>query len=360
MAEDPQIKVFDGHNDTILHLALKSPGNDKSFFSGRDGHIDLPKARRGGLAGGLFAMFVPTPNWKKDLRWREEGPDGPDLSKGWDHPLAGRVRQPSALDAVMTMMATLFRLQAMSQGAFRVVRTAEQLTSAMDEGALAAVPHIEGAEALKKSLDALPVLFEAGLRSVGIVWSRPNAFGHGVPFNFPDSPDIGPGLTPAGKDLVRLCNTLGIVVDLSHLNERGFWDVARLSSAPLVASHSGVHALCPSPRNLTDDQLDAIGESGGIVGVNFSRAFLRRDGLEDRETSVTEIARHVEYIAERIGVDHVGFGSDFDGTQVPQDMKDASGLPKLLEALRTRGMREADLLKVAHGNWLRILKETWV
>jgi membrane dipeptidase len=180
-----------------------------------------------------------------------------------------------------------------------------------------------------------------------------------VPFNFPDSPDIGPGLTAAGKDLVRLCNELGIVVDLSHLNEKGFWDVAATTDAPLVASHSGAWALCPSPRNLTDDQLQAVGESGGIVGVNFARAFLRKDGRGDKKTSLTEIVRHVEYMVEAMGIDHVGLGSDFDGTTLPQDLEDVAGLPRLIAALRERGFKGKALKKIAHGNWLRVLKKSW-
>ncbi len=359
MAKPRAIPVFDGHNDTLLHLALKSPGTEEDFLTGREGHIDLPKAKAGGLAGGLFAMFVPSTKWKKDIRWRELGPDGPKKSKGWDVPIAGRVAQPTALNSVMAMVASLFRLQKLSKGQVKVVTTHRQLTSAMDGSRLAAVMHLEGVEAIKTDLNALGVLYEAGLRSLGPVWSRPNAFGYGVPFNFPDTPDIGPGLTAAGKELVNLCNQLGVLVDLSHLNEKGFWDVVSLSDAPIVASHSGAWSLCRSPRNLTDDQLRAIGDSGGIVGVNFARSFLRRDGLGDRRTSVTEIAKHVEYIADKIGVDHVGFGSDFDGTQVPQDMKDASGLPKLLDALKERGTKGVALRKIASGNWLRVLKETW-
>ena len=102
--------------------------------------------------------------------------------------------------------------------------------------------------------------YRPGLRSLGPVWSRPNIFGHGVPFAWPRSPDTGPGLTPAGRDLIKACNKLRVMIDLSHLNEQGFWDVARLSSAPLVATHTCVHAICPSTRNLTDRQLDAIRE----------------------------------------------------------------------------------------------------
>jgi membrane dipeptidase len=351
--------VFDGHNDTLLHLAIKSPGTEGEFLTGREGHIDLPKAKAGGLAGGMFAMFVPSKSWDKKIRWRVSGPDGPERNKGWDVPIAGRVAQPTALNAVMAMMASLFRLQKLSKGQVKVVTTHRQLTSAMDRGVLAAVMHMEGAEAIKKDLDVLGVLFESGLRSLGPVWSRPNAFGSGVPFSFPDLPDTGPGLTPAGEDLVRLCNELGVLVDLSHLNEKGFWDVVALSKAPIVASHSGVWKLCRSPRNLTDDQLRAVGDSGGIVGVNFARGFLRKDGLGEMRTTVREIVRHVEYIAETIGIDHVGFGSDFDGTQVPQDMEGAAGLPKLMDALMETGIRGAALKKIAHGNWLRVLKDTW-
>jgi membrane dipeptidase len=354
------IPVFDGHNDTLLHLAIEEPGTERSFFEGRErGHLDFPRARKGGFAGGFFAMFVPSREWEKKLLWRSEGPNGPDRTAGWDVPLAGPAHQQRAMNSVMKMMAALLRMERLGEGKLTVVRTHEELTGAMEEGTMAAVMHVEGAEAFTKDLAALPVLYEAGLRSLGPVWSRPNVFAHGVPFNFPDSPDIGEGLTPAGRDLVRLCNELGVMLDLSHMNERGFWDVASLSRAPLVASHSGVHRLCPSPRNLTDDQLEAVGESGGIVGVNFARAFVRADGLFDEVTSLTEIGNHVEYVAEKIGADHVGLGSDFDGTQLPQDMRDVTGLPLLLEDLERRGIRGETLRKIAHGNWLRVLQRTW-
>jgi membrane dipeptidase len=359
MASSPPVPIFDGHNDTLLHLAVKSPGTEDTFFTGREGHIDLPKARAGGLAGGFFAMFAPSKSWDKEIRWRRVAADAPVKEEGWDVPLAGPLPQSGALNPVLAMMACLLRLEEKSRGQLKVVTTHRQLVSALDRGVLAAVMHMEGVEAIKKDLDALAVFFQAGLRSLGPVWSRPNAFGFGVPFNFPDSPDIGPGLTEAGKDLVRCCNRMGIMVDLSHLNEKGFWDVVALSDAPIVASHSGAWALCPSPRNLTDDQLRAIGDSEGIVGINFARAFLRRDGQGDKTTTVREIVRHVEYVAERIGVDHVGLGSDFDGTQIPQDLKDASGLPKLVDALRAAGVTGEDLEKVTHRNWLRVLERTW-
>ncbi len=175
------------------------------------------------------------------------------------------------------------------------------------------------------------------MRSLGLVWSRPNAFATGVPFAFPGSPDQGPGLTDAGRALVLACGELGVLVDLSHLNARGFWDVAELSGAPLVASHSGAHALCPSPRNLTDDQLRAIGASGGLVGINFHVGFLRADGAEDADTPLAAIAEHAAYVAEVAGVDAVALGSDFDGATMPSALRDVCGLPAVLEALGAAG-----------------------
>jgi membrane dipeptidase len=184
-------------------------------------------------------------------------------------------------------------------------------------------------------------------------------FAEGVPFRFPSSPDTGPGLTPAGRDLVRACNRLGILVDLSHLNEAGFWDVAEVSEAPLVATHSNAHALCASSRNLTDAQLDEIGKRGGVVGVNFAVTFLREDGSQVPETPLSEIVRHIEYIADRIGIDHVAFGSDFDGAVVPDALGGLAGFPKLAAELRDAGFDDEAVAKVTHRNWQRVLAETW-
>jgi membrane dipeptidase len=159
---------------------------------------------------------------------------------------------------------------------------------------------------------------------------------------------------------VRECNRLGVLLDLSHLNERGFWEVAEITEAPLVATHSNAHALCPTTRNLTDKQLEAIRDSEGMVGVNLAVGFLREDGKEEEDTPIETVVRHVDYLVERLGVERVGFGSDFDGATVPREIGDASGLPRLLGALRDRGYDDAATLKkLAHENWVRVLRETW-
>ncbi|HLG63393.1 MAG TPA: dipeptidase [Ktedonosporobacter sp.] len=348
--------VFDGHNDTLLHLYFPERGNGRSFFiESEKGHLDLPRARKGGFGGGFFAIFPPAPTQERTMK------DSIEItSTGY------RVREFPALDPAyaqritIAVAASLFRLEVESQGQFKVVRTADELAHCLQEGILAAILHFEGAEAIDTGLDALEVFYQAGLRSLGIVWSRPNAFGYGVPFRFPHAPDTGPGLTEAGKELVRACNRLGIMLDLSHLNEQGFWDVARLSDAPLVATHTCVHAICPSTRNLTDKQLDAIKESEGMVGLNFEVSNLREDGHKDANTPLDVMVRHIDYLVERVGIDGVGFGSDFDGGITPcQEIHDVTGLPKLLAALQAHGYDDVALRKLAHENWLRVLRQTW-
>ncbi len=177
---------------------------------------------------------------------------------GYDTSAAPPLDPDYALQKAGELVAELFCMVRESSGQLEVVRTAARLESCLREGVLAAVLHLEGAENLGPDAGALEDLYDVGLRSLGLVWSRPNAYGHGVPFRFPASPDTGPGLTDAGRALVRECNRLGVLLDLSHLNERGFWDVAEITEAPLVATHSNAHALCPASRNLTDRQLDAI------------------------------------------------------------------------------------------------------
>jgi membrane dipeptidase len=347
-----RLPILDGHNDALLALA-RDPERPKSLLErSARGHLDLPRAAEGGFAGGFFAMFTPS--------GRAMGPRRPDLGASYELPFPPTPSLGRAQRFTGALAARLFRDQRAAGDRLRVVRSLAELESCLERAVLAAIFHIEGAEAIDPGLDALEVLYQTGLRSLGLVWSRPNAFGHGVPFKFPSSPDTGPGLTDAGKALVRECNQLGVLIDLSHLNQQGFWDVARLSAAPLVATHSNAHALCPSARNLTDEQLRAIRASGGIVGVNFAVSMLRPDGRPDPETPLEVMIRHVDHLIGQLGEDGVGFGSDFDGTIVPKAIGDATGLPRLIEALRAAGYDPPLLEKLAFRNWLRVLARTWL
>ena len=322
--------IIDGHNDLVLQSWL---GNEAR-------HMDLDAARAAGFTGGFFALYVPSPH----------GP-GPPPSIPYALPLANPIPQEEAARTAEELYDVLCGLpvaRATSADAFR-------------EGQIAAVVHLEGAEAIRPDLSNLERWYDRGLRSIGLVWSRRNAFAEGVPFCFPSSPDTGPGLSRAGGELVRACNRLGILIDLSHLNEAGFWDVAAISDRPLVATHSNAHALCPASRNLTDPQLDAIRDSGGVVGVNFAVTFLREDGaLLPAETSLAEIVRHVDHMVERMGIDHVAFGSDFDGAEVPTELRGIGDFPKVVAALAAAGYDESALAKISHANWLRVFRATWL
>jgi membrane dipeptidase len=152
---------------------------------------------------------------------------------------------------------------------------------------------------------------------------------------------------------------MGIMLDVSHLNEKGFWDIARLSDAPIVASHSNVHAICPHTRNLTDKQLAAIGESRGLVGVNYATAFIRPDGRRNADTPLTELIRHLDHLIEKLGVDGVGLGSDFDGATIPNEIGDARGLPRLVDAMARHGYGEDTIRKICSENWISVLERTW-
>jgi membrane dipeptidase len=354
-----RIPVFDGHNDTLTNIR-NAPADRKRTFLERSelGHIDLPRAREGGLGGGMFAIFTANSRWVRTFNPMMDE-NGAEVPGGRVAPLPPKLPRRRALAYTLSVMSDLFRLEEEAGGELKVVRTGAELRRCLADGTFAVVLHIEGVEAIDTRLEALDVFHAAGLRSLGPVWSRPNAFAHGVPFDFPRSPDTGPGLTAAGKRLVRRCNQLGVVVDLSHLNEAGFWDVSRISEAPLVATHSCAWALAHSPRNLTDAQLDTVGASGGIVGINYNRGFLRSDGAGDAPTPLTEIVRHARYVADRIGVEHVGLGSDFDGATMPSDLQDVTRLPALLDAFRAEGFSESDVRAIAHENWVRVLETTW-
>lgn len=353
MTESRLVPVFDGHNDTLLKLYLSPEADKEKLFaqgSPADWHIDLPRAKKGGFAGGMFAIFPPP------LEKRKQEPGDPVPMPSNDEPMTPQLPMNDARVSTLAMASILFRLE--RAGLLTICRSTADIRAAMARGMLAAVFHIEGVEAIDTDLAMLDVLYAAGLRSLGIVWSRPNAFGNGVPFRFPSSPDTGDGLTDAGKNLVRACNRLRIQIDLSHLNEKGFRDVAALSDAPLVATHSNVHAICASARNLTEWQLGAIRDSKGMVGLNFATGFLNPQGSSGRGADLDMMLRHVDAMLEALGEDHVGLGSDFDGAPIPSEIGDVSGLPKLIEAFEMHGYGKELIEKIAWKNWVSVLERS--
>ncbi|MFC4626224.1 dipeptidase [Daeguia caeni] len=345
--------VFDGHNDVLLRLwENASNGSDpiREFVEGTsEGHIDLPRAQKGGLAGGICAIYIPNSAHIELAK--------PDANGHYATPLAAPLERSPSLDIALQFASIALRLE--EAGAWKICRNGRELEETIEKGPFAAVLHMEGCEAIDEDLAALDVFHAIGLRSLGPVWSRSNIFGHGVPFAYPMSPDTGPGLTDAGKRLVKACNRKGILIDLAHITEKGFWDVAQISDQPLIASHSNAHALTPVARNLTDRQIDAIRERKGLIGLNYATTMLRADGLEKADTPLDDMVRHVDYLVKRAGIDCVALGSDYDGATIPAAIGDAAGTQNLVSALAKAGYGDEELAKLCRKNWIRVLKQAW-
>jgi membrane dipeptidase len=345
------IPFFDGHNDFLLRLMMSPAPREETWLgSGGKGHLDLKRMKAGGFAGGLFAIFVPP---------QSKGPP-PDFgalmaNPPYDLPMPPLMTHDVAQPIALRMAGLLQWMERAAPQDFKLCRSMSDIAAAIAQDVIAGVMHMEGAEAIGPDLDALYLFHDIGLRSLGPVWSRPTIFGHGVPMAFPGTPDIGSGLTEKGKDLVRLCNDLGIVIDLSHMNEAGFNDVAALSSAPLVASHSNAFAQAASPRNLTDRQLHQIRDSGGLVGFNYATFYLNADGRARTDMGWDVLLRHMDYLIAQLGEDHVALGSDFDGCIIPDLIGDVTGVQAFLSALSRHGYDAELLVKLARGNWLSCL-----
>jgi membrane dipeptidase len=356
-----RFNIFDGHNDVLTALYLPEYSKGRNLFEeSKIGHIDIPRARKGGMVGGFFAICTPPPETA-----RERNPfHGLTMTaNGYDLKYHPPLEFEYSRDFADSVIDFAYALESQSSGDFRIVRTYKDLNRCLDTKAIAAILHIEGAEPVKADLSNLVNYYERGIKSIGLVWSRPNDFGFGVPYRYPSAPDTGPGLTSAGLKLVDACNELKIIIDLAHVNEKGFWDVAARSKQPLVISHTAVHSLCPASRNITDKQIDAVGDSDGIIGVWFEPLHIHyrtdSEGKPISDVPAGEIARHIEYIAKRIGIDHVAIGSDFDGADMPSEISDVSHFPMLTVKLAELGFSESELEKIALSNWLRIIKKIW-
>ena len=321
--------VFDGHTDYITAIKRRAGRPGRDFLVESDaGHVDLPRAMKGGLGGCFTSIYQ-----------------------------SNEQAEMSAVGYAMQEMNDVFVIADRSKGQFRVCRTVEEVRAAFAEGAFASVFMFEGADPISYSLKELRVFYEAGLRCLAPTWSRSTIFAHGVRFG---TEQVEDGLTAVGRELVHACNKLGIVLDVSHINPAGFWDMIEESKSPIVATHSSVKALSPHARNLDDEQIRAIAEQGGTIGINFSNMFLRPDmQREATDTGLEVIVAHFDYVVNLAGDEHVSFGTDFDGTSIPAVVKDATGLPLVLRALKARGYSDGRLERICNGNFLRVAREVW-
>ena len=363
------IKIFDGHNDLLLRLWISKDFNGSLFFKGgkskfpnvqklyrnlgigEKGHIDFDRAISGGLVGGLFAIFVPSHNLISPENSTQS-------TSNLVHHTNNVIDQKYAYKVTTEMLDIVTNMAKSNPLKFKIIKSKHDLkNNCFSEKSVSALLHLEGAEAISSDFRELEEFYNRGLRSIGPVWSRSNIFGTGVPFKFLQSPDQGPGLTALGKELVLACSKMGILLDLSHMNERGFWDVVKISSMPLIASHSNAFTLSKSPRNLTNEQLDAIRDSRGIVGLNFATGFLREDGKSNTSTSVEVLIKHLDFLLNKLGENGVALGSDFDGAAIADFMRDCSGLQKLVDAMDKSGFGARLIHKICRTNWIDVISK---
>lgn len=334
--------ILDGHEDFItqasgyqnlpggVELEDQPPPKRRDFLAeSEEGHVDLPRAQKGGIGAAFASIWMRNEDAELDPR-----------------------------GVAATQVDDLLRLLDRSEGRMRLVRTAADLRACLGGEAFGAILHFEGADPISEDLRELRMYYEAGLRSLGIVWSRPTVFGHGVQLGRGAQPPES-GLTAAGRRLVEECNRLGIVIDVSHLNVAGFWGVVEVCQKPFIASHSDAYAISPHQRNLNDDQIRAIAAADGAIGINLTNSFVRPDRSRDASTSLDMIMAHIDHIAGLVGDRHVALGTDFDGADMPEVLSDATHLPSLLQALRRRGYSDDALERITHGNFVRVLDACW-
>lgn len=305
--------VVDAHCDTLT--AMAGQGRSLGTLIAR-GHLDLLRLLQGGVRVQFMAAFI-SPQFKS-------------------------AATPRALE----LIDLYYREVKQNNEKLEHVENTVDLKRTLASGKIAAILAIEGGEAINGSLGILRSLYRLGVRCLTLTWNGRNELGDGV-----DEAGSRGGLTSFGNAAVREMNRLGMLVDISHLSESGFWDVLAVSRHPVIASHSNCRALCDHSRNLSDEQIRALAQNGGVMGITFVPEF-----LAEKDASVTHVLDHIEYASKVGGVDVVGLGSDFDGTDVlPRGIKDCSSFPVITRGLVERGYFEHDIKKILGGNFLRVI-----
>jgi membrane dipeptidase len=333
-----QAIVVDTHIDTTQML-----GRDGWDFMARHqppvrgtedpdaSHVDLPRAREGGLDAAFFSIYMP-----------------------------GTITGPEAVKRALIMIDNVHRLAERHPNEIALATTAAEVRAAHKAGKFAALMGMEGGHMIDDNLSILRDYQRLGVRYLTL--------SHAVNTNWSDSSGDKPlhnGLTDFGKDVVRELNRLGVLVDISHVSDKTFWDAMETSKAPVVASHSSLRALSGHPRNMTDDMVTALGSKGGVIMINYSTSFLSNDLYEAQQRNVPfperprvsweKIVEHIDHAVKLVGPTHVGLGSDFDGTTVPDGMEDVSKLPKITAALLAKGYSEQDVKNILGENILRLM-----
>ncbi|MEY2647764.1 MAG: hypothetical protein RL282_477 [Bacteroidota bacterium] len=358
--------VIDTHNDFISTGIEKG----KSFDQNLKGitHSDLNRMKEGGIDVQVFSIFCDE-----------------NYGKGTAYAFANR--------EIDTLYATVAR----NPNRMMIVRNSKDLQTAVSTGKLGAMMGVEGGHMIEDEISNLEKLHARGARYMTLTWNNSTSWASSAADERAKK-DLGHpyGLNALGEQIVKRMNELGMIVDISHVGEKTFYDAIRISTKPVIASHSCTYALCPVPRNLTDEQIKAVGKNGGVIQLNFysgfvdssfrdkNNAFIRKhqqekdsllksnpsdfyanlylhekykDEIDGVRPSLTLLIDHLDHIVKLIGVNHVGLGSDFDGiNSSPRELNDVTNMPLITEELMKRGYSKKNIFKILGGNFIRVLK----
>lgn len=316
--------VIDCHADTLLKKHLETIFPLLFEERGMNFHVSKEYLTEGGVDVQVFAIFVM-----------------PKLEK-------------ISIDVSLDMISLA---KEMENDGYVLIKSKKDLKKVEEtKNRIGMVLSLEGAVPLERNLQLLPTFYELGIRNIGLSWSRKNLFCEGTGL----TQDITrtEGLSLYGYELLEQMESLGMVIDVSHLNQKGFADVVKNSSKPFIASHSNAYHLCNNGRNLTDDQLMEIASAEGVVGINFYPRFLSQKDPES--VSIMDVIAHIKYITDLIGIDYVGLGSDFDGIGItPKGLENASKIKNIPPLLKEEGFNNQDIAKVMGENFKRVFNKIW-
>jgi membrane dipeptidase len=356
--------VLDTHDDTTQRFF------SKDFDIGKrnpDGHVDIPRMREGGMNAIFFSIWID-----------------------------GRIMGPPAVEKALDQIDAVHENVRKYSKDMVLCRTAGEVREAHKQGKIAALIGVEGGHMIGNDIRVLRMFGNLGVRYMTL--------SHFYNDEWADSSTDKPvhnGLTDFGKDIVREMNRQGIMVDISHVSDKTFYDALEVSKAPLMASHSSCRAICNHPRDMSDEMIKALAAKGGVIQINYERSFIDqayKDAydkvsggvvaamekvtkecagdeacvgrkIKDMETQMEasgalprvsweKIIEHIDHVVKLAGADHVGLGSDFDGATMPDGMEDCSKLPKITEALVRKGYADDDIRKILGGNLLRVMEQT--
>ncbi len=319
--------VIDTHNDTMLRVIDRDtwlPVTDIGNLT--SAQLDIPKMEAGGLDVAFFGSYT-----------------------------GGYTQIGRSGSRLLALINALHWTERMNSEKFGLATSVKEIEKLVREGKSVGVPTIEGAYSLEEynAIELLHQYYDLGIRVVGLCWSNSNSLGEGVNERYVDGTPSEGGLTELGVKVVKEMNKLGMIVDVSHMNEETFWDVIEVAEAPVMASHSNVMSLYSHARNLTDEQIIALANTGGIVQQNFYAGYLGPVGDRD----LKKLVDHIEYVVDLVGIDYAGLGSDFDGGGMPVDLPDASFYYRITEELLERGYKKSEIEQILGKNTLRVMKQ---